>query len=90
MAKRLYVGNLPYSTRDEDLEDLFSPIGEVSEATAMIDRETGRSRGFGFVEMVDDAAADAAVEQLDGTMLEGRAIRVSIARPRGESRGRDW
>ncbi len=90
MAKRLYVGNLPYSTRDEDLEDLFSSIGEVSEAIAMIDRETGRSRGFGFVEMVDDAAADAAVEQLDGTMLEGRAIRVSIARPRGESRGRDW
>ncbi|NLT73768.1 MAG: RNA-binding protein [Chloroflexi bacterium] len=90
MAKRLYVGNLPYSTRDEDLADAFAQVGEVAEAIVMIDRETGRSRGFGFVEMADDADADAAVEQMDGTMLDGRAIRVSIARPRGESRGRDW
>ena len=90
MAKRLYVGNLPYGARDEDLADTFTQVGEVAEAIVMIDRETGRSRGFGFVEMVNDADADAAVEQLDGTMLEGRAIRVSIAKPRGESRGRDW
>ena len=83
------MGHLPCSTRDIDPENLFSTT-EVSEAILVIDLETGRSRGFGFVEMVDDAAADAAVEQLDGTMLEGRAIRVSVARPRGESRGRDW
>lgn len=90
MAERLYVGNVPYSTRDEDLADTYTKVGAVAEAIVMMDRETGRSRGFGFAEMVDDTDADVVVEQLDGTRLEVRAIRVSIARPRGESRGRDW
>ena len=90
MAKRLYVGNLPYGVRDAQLEEVFAQVGEVVDAVVVMDRETGRSRGFGFVEMADDADADAAIEQLDGTQLEGRTIRVSEAKPRPDTRSRDW
>ncbi len=81
MAKKLYVGNLSYSVTDSILEELFSSVGEVTSANVITDRMTGRSRGFGFVEMVDSAAAQQAVEQLNDRELEGQAIKVAEARP---------
>ena len=86
MGKRLYVGNLPYTMMDAELAEAFAEIGEVVEAVVVIDRETGRSRGFGFVEMAVDEDADAAVEQLDGTQVGGRTLRVAEARPRPRTR----
>ena len=80
----LYVGNLPYSMNDQDLNDLFSQIGDVQSARVMSDRETGRSRGFGFVEMVDDDAGREAIEKLNGQDCDGRALVVNEARPREE------
>jgi RNA recognition motif-containing protein len=80
----LYVGNLPYSMNDQDLNDLFSQIGDVQSARVMSDRETGRSRGFGFVEMADDAAGREAIEKLNGSDCDGRALVVNEARPREE------
>ncbi|MGV6814505.1 MAG: RNA recognition motif domain-containing protein [Phycisphaerales bacterium] len=80
----LYVGNLPYSMADQDLNDLFSQIGEVQSARVMNDRETGRSRGFGFVEMADDDAGREAIEKLNGQDCGGRALVVNEARPREE------
>ena len=82
MAKNLYVGNLPFSTTSEDLEQLFGQHGTVSRAQVMSDRETGRSRGFGFVEM--DDGADAAIQALNGNQFQGRALTVNEARPREE------
>ncbi len=82
MAKRLYVGNLPYSMTDAELQEVFARVGGVVDATVVMDRETGRSRGFGFVEMVDDATADAAVQQLNGAQVGGRTLRVAEANPR--------
>ena len=82
MAKRLYVGNLSYSVTSEDLQELFEQYGRVSSAQVLSDRETGRSRGFGFVEMDNDAEADAAIESLDGNDHEGRRLTVNEARPR--------
>ena len=82
MGNRLYVGNLPYTTTSEELEGVFIQAGEVVDCTVVTDRETGRSKGFGFVEMADDAAAAAAVEQLNGTEMGGRTLRVEEARPR--------
>jgi RNA recognition motif-containing protein len=79
--KRLFVGNLPYNTADQDLVDLFSGIGEVGSARVICDRETGRSRGFGFVE-VEDAVAKKAVSELNDTDFGGRKIRVSEAHER--------
>jgi len=73
----IYAGNLPYAMTDDDLRDVFSPFGEVSSAKIIMDRETGRSKGFGFVTMADDSAAETAIEQLNGTEIEGRAIRVN-------------
>lgn len=87
MAKKLYVGNLPYSTSEDDLRELFSPLGEISDVAVIIDRYTGQSKGFGFVEMPDDAAADAAVAQLNGHTLGARQIVVNEARPREERSG---
>ncbi len=81
MAKKLYVGNLSYSVTDGSLRELFSSVGEVVSATVITDRMTGRSRGFGFVEMVDSTAAQQAIDQLNGRDLEGRAIKVAEARP---------
>src|SRR3954453_7804799 len=82
MAKRLYVGNLSYSVTSEDLQELFEQYGTVASAQVLNDRETGRSRGFGFVEMDNDAEADAAIENLDGNDHQGRRLTVNEARPR--------
>ena len=84
MAIKLFVGGLPYATTDAELQEIFAPIGEIVSARVITDRETGRSRGFGFVEMADDALAQKAIEQLDGSQVGGRSILVSMARPREE------
>ena len=83
MKVSLYVGNLPFSSDQTTLENLFSPYGEVLSARVMSDRDTGRSRGFGFVEM-DSSNAQAAVEALDGTELDGRKLRINEAEKRPE------
>lgn len=80
----LYVGNLPYSMNDQELNELFSQIGQVQSAKVMSDRETGRSRGFGFVEMADTDAGHEAIEKLNGQDCDGRALVVNEARPREE------
>jgi cold-inducible RNA-binding protein len=77
----IYVGNLPFTTKNSDLEELFGPYGEVESAAVITDRETGRSRGFGFVEMADDAATKA-IQELDGSDFGGRSLTVNQARPR--------
>ncbi|MCC7545311.1 MAG: RNA-binding protein [Aquabacterium sp.] len=84
MGNKLYVGNLAYSVRDQDLNDAFSQFGGVSSAKVMMDRDTGRSKGFGFVEMSSDAEAQAAINGLNGQPVAGRAIVVNEARPREE------
>ena len=81
MGNKLYVGNLPYSFRDNDLEQSFSQYGAVSSAKVMMERDTGRSKGFGFVEMGSDAEAQAAVNGMNGQPLGGRSIVVNEARP---------
>ena len=81
MAKRLYVGGLPYSVDDNSLGSLFAPYGTVVSANVITDRSTGRSKGFGFVELQTDAAANDAIKALNGTEIEGRSISVSEARP---------
>ncbi len=80
----IYVSNLGYSLQDEDLNKLFGEYGDVSSARVITDKFTSRSKGFGFVEMPDKQSAETAVKQLDGTMLDGRPLRVSEARERGE------
>ena len=82
MAKRLYVGNLPYTMASEDLQSLFEVYGKVVSASVLSDRETGRSRGFGFVEMEIDGEALAAIEKLDGQDHQGRRLTVNEARAR--------
>ena len=82
MAKRLYVGNLAYTVTSEDLQEMFEQYGQVRSAQVLSDRETGRSRGFGFVEMDDDAEAEAAIESLDGQDSQGRRLTVNEAKPR--------
>lgn len=84
MGKKLYVGNLAYSVRDEELQLAFSAFGAVQSAKVMMDRDTGRSKGFGFVEMGSDAEAQAAINGLNGQALSGRAVVVNEARPREE------
>ena len=81
MNKKLYVGNLSYDTTENSLRTLFSEAGQVVEATIIQDRDTGRSKGFGFVEMADEDSAAAAVEQLNGRQVDGRALNVAEARP---------
>ena len=88
MAKRLHVGNLSYQMTSDDLQNLFEQHGAVREAQVLSDRETGRSRGFGFVEMEDDGEADAAIEALDGQEHMDRRLNVTEAKPRTESGGR--
>ena len=78
----IYVGNLPYTTQDEDLNEAFSAFGEVESTIVIRDRETGRSRGFGFVEMSDDSSATAAIESLNGKNFQGRNLTVNEATPR--------
>jgi len=79
MAKKLYVGGLSYTSTDETLRKAFSQSGEVSEVAIIMDRDTGRSKGFGFVTMADDAGAKAAISALNGTMMDGRTITVNEA-----------
>jgi cold-inducible RNA-binding protein len=81
MGNKLYVGNLPYTVRDEDLQQSFSEYGSVTSAKVMMERDTGRSKGFGFVEMGSDAEAQAAVEGMNGQSLGGRSLVVNEARP---------
>ena len=84
MAKKLYVGNLSYNTHDEDLREAFSKIGEVLSVTLIVDQATGRSKGFGFVEMASDEDAAKAITTMNGTTLMDRAITVNEARPKTE------
>jgi RNA recognition motif-containing protein len=94
VAKKLYVGNLAYAVTEQDLKDLFSQSGTVESVAVISDKFTSQSKGFGFVEMADTAAADAAIKALDGSELKGRNIRVNEAKPRegggggGPARGR--
>ncbi len=81
---KIFVGNLPFSTTSDELRELFTVHGTVDSADVLTDRETGRSRGFGFVEMANDDEAKAAIEALNGTEINGRAIVVNEARPREE------
>lgn len=81
MGNKLYVGNLPYSFRDEDMQQAFSQFGNVSSAKVMMERDTGRSKGFGFVEMGSDAEAQAAIKGMNGQNMGGRDLVVNEARP---------
>ena len=96
MSKKLYVGNLPYSVTDTALREMFTPLGEVSSVSVITDRDTGRPKGFAFVEMADDAAATQAISQINGKTIENRTITVAEARPQaprsgsGGGRSGDW
>jgi RNA recognition motif-containing protein len=97
MSNKLYVGNLSFDTREEDLQELFAAQGEVISARVITDRDTGRPRGFGFVEMAQSEDAQKAIEALDGQEFMGRNLKVNLAQPRenrprgggGGGRGRD-
>ncbi len=82
LSNKLYVGNLSYTTSDQDLRDAFAPYGNVESASVVIDRDSGQSRGFGFVEYGSSAEAQQAVEAMNGMMVGGRNLNVNIARPR--------
>src|SRR5688500_3959752 len=84
MGKRLYVGNLAYTLKSAELEEVFRQIGDVTSAKVMTDKETGRSKGFAFVEMASDELGKQAIEQLNGKEVGGRALRVTEANPRPE------
>jgi cold-inducible RNA-binding protein len=88
VAKKLYVGNLPYGFTDNDLQNLFTAHGTVQSAQVIMDRDTGRSKGFGFVEMGSDQEAQAAITGLNGKEHDGRALTVNEARPKTEGGGR--
>ncbi|HEY4489861.1 MAG TPA: RNA-binding protein [Candidatus Paceibacterota bacterium] len=95
MAKKLYVGGIPYSTTDAELRDLFAQAGEVVSATIIMDRMSGRSKGFGFVEVADDDTAAKAIEMWNGKDFQGRKLTVNEARPmqprdNNRSRGGNW
>ena len=87
MDNKLYVGNLPYGMRDDDLQQHFGQFGAVQSAKVMMDRETGRSKGFGFVEMGSANEAQSAIQGLAGQSVDGRALVVNLARPREERAG---
>jgi cold-inducible RNA-binding protein len=87
MARRLYVGNLAWTVTDQDLHDVFSEAGKVDSSQVIMDRATNRSRGFGFVEMATDEAAETAVKKLNGRDVKGRPIRVNEAQARGTGGG---
>ena len=87
MSKKLYVGNLSYSITSATLREMFSPFGKVESANVIEDRDTGRSKGFGFVEMSSDAEAQAAISALNGKENDGRTLNVNEARPREERGG---
>ena len=82
LSKKLYVGNIPFSTTEDELRGLFAQHGDVDSVAVITDRETGRARGFAFVEMADSAAADKAIQSLDGSDLGGRSLRVNEAHDR--------
>jgi RNA recognition motif-containing protein len=88
--KKIYVGNLSFSNDDQDLAAIFSPHGEVASAKVVLDRETGRSRGFGFVEMSDDNAAMQAIQAVNGQEIDGRTLTVNEARPREPRNNSRW
>lgn len=88
MSQKLYVGGIPYSSTEDDVKNFFASAGEVVSATIITDRYTGRSRGFGFVEMGNEEDAKKAIEMFDGKEMDGRKLTVNIARPR-EERGND-
>jgi RNA recognition motif-containing protein len=88
MGKKLYVGNLTYSVTDSMLQQMFEPFGNVESAQVIMDRDTGRSKGFGFVEMGSDAEAQAAIAAMHGKEIEGRSLTVNEARPREAGGGR--
>ena len=87
MSKKLFVGSLSWDTNDEGLRNAFAEYGEIEEAVVISDRDTGRSRGFGFVTFEDDEAADKAIAALNGTELDGRTIRVDVAQAKERNRG---
>jgi len=87
MGRRLYVGNLAWTVTDQDLQDVFAESGKVDSSQVIMDRATNRSRGFGFVEMATDEAADDAIKKLNGRDLKGRPIRVNEAQARGTGGG---
>jgi RNA recognition motif-containing protein len=87
MGNKLYVGNLTYAMRDDDLQQQFGQFGSVQSAKVMMDRDTGRSKGFGFVEMSSDAEAQAAIRGLNGQSVDGRALVVNEARPKEDRPG---
>jgi len=87
MAKKLYVGNLSYTISEEELKNVFSPIGEVQSCKIITDAATGRSKGFGFIEMANDEAAEKAIATLNGTTVMDRALNVSEARPQTDRPG---
>ncbi len=86
---KLFVGGLPYTSTSEELKNLFTPVGAVLSATVIIDKFTGQSKGFGFVEMENDTEAQTAINQLNGTEVGGRSIIVSVARPKEDRPSRD-
>ena len=90
MATKLFVGSLSWGVNDDQLNDFFAQIGEVESAKVIIDRDSGRSKGFGFVEMKNDADAKKAIDELNGKELDGRAVSVNEARPREERPRRDF
>jgi cold-inducible RNA-binding protein len=81
MGKKLYVGNLPFNTTDQDLSEIFTQVGQVASAKVIMDRDSGRSKGFGFVEMNSDEEAQNAISQFNGAQLNGRPLTVNEARP---------
>jgi len=83
----IYIGNLPYSISEDELRDLFAAHGEVSSANIIMDRDSGRSKGFGFIEMPDKAQGEAAINAINQTDVQGRSVRVNEARPRNDNRG---
>ncbi len=83
----IYVGNLSYGVSDDNLREVFEAFGTVSSAKVITDKYSGRSKGFGFVEMDNDAEANAAIEQLDGAEIDGRSVKVNEARPKEDNRG---
>jgi RNA recognition motif-containing protein len=87
MGKKLYVGNLPYSATDSTLQQHFSQVGTVESAKVIMDRDSGRSKGFGFVEMSSDQEATAAIEKLNGQQMDGRPLNISEARPQAPREG---
>ncbi len=87
--KSIYVGNLPFSASEDEVRDMFAPYGTVESVRLVSDRDTGRPRGFGFVEMADDAAA-SAIDALNGTSMGGRSLRINEAQPRGSRPNKRW